>query len=405
MMTTTPLPELPSAGSLLVMGVLMIFTLLLRGVFLRRFLPLLVIYIAAGTLLGWLDTLFPLLNAGSRHSLSLLAEAGLVLLVFKVGLESDLNGLLKQLPNASWIWLWNVLFSGAFGFVAAYYLVGFSLLTSVFTAVALTATSLGVTVTIWQDARQLTTGRGNLFVDVAELDDISSIVLMAILVALAPLLAGGQDLALASVGLTLFKVLATLTLFITACWVFSVYIEKRLTRFVERYETHHEPMVLMLSIGFIIAALAEVSGLSLAIGAFLAGLAFSRDTAAAKERVVFNGLYVVFTPFFFIGLGLHIDLTAFSSALWPGLVLLAAAIVGKLLGTWLPACRRLGGYGALLIGVSMIPRAEIAMVIMQKALEAGAEPRAFTAMMVVTVGTVLLTSLTLPWLMRRENQG
>jgi hypothetical protein len=50
----------------------------------------------------------------------------------------------------------------------------------------------------------------------------------------------------------------------------------------------------------------------------------------------------------------------------------------------------------------MIPRAEIAMVIMQKALEAGAEPQAFTAMMVVTVGTVLLTSLTLPWLMRHE---
>jgi hypothetical protein len=50
----------------------------------------------------------------------------------------------------------------------------------------------------------------------------------------------------------------------------------------------------------------------------------------------------------------------------------------------------------------MIPRAEIAMVIMQKALEAGAEPQAFTAMMVVTVGTVLLTSLILPWLMRHE---
>lgn len=401
-MITAPMLELPSAYSLLLMGVLMMFTLLIRGVFLRRYVPLLVIYIALGTLLGWLDTRIPLFDQGSRHSLALLAEAGLVLLVFKVGLESDLSGLLKQLPNASWIWLWNVLFSGAFGFAAAYYLTSFALLTSIFIGVALTATSLGVTVTIWQDAKQLTTERGNLFVDVAELDDISSIVLMAILVALAPLLASGQSIAVMDVSLTLAKVLSTLILFVTACWVFSVYIEKRLTQFVERYETRHEPMVLMLSIGFIIAALAEVSGLSLAVGAFLAGLAFSRDTAAAKERVVFNGLYVVFTPFFFIGLGLHIDLTAFSSALWPGLVLLVAAIAGKMLGTSLPAYRRLGGYGALLIGVSMIPRAEIAMVIMQKALVADADPRAFTAMMVVTVGTVLLTSLTLPWLMRHE---
>ncbi|WP_127557063.1 cation:proton antiporter [Saccharospirillum alexandrii] len=401
-MNSLSLPELPSAYSLFLVGVLMIFTLLVRGVFIRRFMPLLVIYIGVGTFLGWLNTQVPLLDQGSRHSLGLLAEAGLVLLVFKVGLESDLSGLLKQLPNASWIWLWNVLFSGALGFAAAYYLVSFSLLTSIFVGVALTATSLGVTVTIWQDAKQLTTERGNLFVDVAELDDISSIVLMAILVALAPLLASGESIAATDVGLTLAKVLSTLIMFVSACWVFSVYFEKRLTQFVERYETRHEPMVLMLSIGFIIAALAEVSGLSLAVGAFLAGLAFSRDTAAAKERVVFNGLYVVFTPFFFIGLGLHIDLTAFSSAFWPGVVLLAAAVAGKLLGTCLPAYRRLGGYGALLIGVSMIPRAEIAMVIMQKALEAGAEPKAFTAMMVVTVGTVLLTSLTLPRLMRRE---
>lgn len=401
-MNALSLPELPSAYSLFLVGVLMIFTLLVRGVFIRRFMPLMVIYIGVGTLLGWLNTQMPLLDQGSRHSLGLLAEAGLVLLVFKVGLESDLSGLLKQLPNASWIWLWNVLFSGAFGFAAAYYLVSFSLLTSIFVGVALTATSLGVTVTIWQDAKQLTTERGNLFVDVAELDDISSIVLMAILVALAPLLASGESIAMMDVGLTLVKVLSILILFVSACWVFSVYLEKRLTQFVERYETRHEPMVLMLSIGFIIAALAEVSGLSLAVGAFLAGLAFSRDTAAAKERVVFNGLYLVFTPFFFIGLGLHIDLTAFSSAFWPGVVLLAAAIAGKMLGACLPAYRRLGGYGALLIGVSMIPRAEIAMVIMQKALEAGADPRAFTAMMVVTVGTVLLTSLTLPWLMRHE---
>ena len=401
-MNPTDLPALPSAHSLLLVGVLMIATLLIRGALIQRFVPLLVVYIGLGTALGWLNTQVPLIDPGSQHTLALLAETGLVLLVFKVGLESDLNGLLKQLPNASWIWLWNVLFSGVFGFAAAYYLVDFSLLTSIFVAVALTATSLGVTVTIWQDARQLTSARGNLFVDVAELDDISSIVLMAILVALAPLLASGQGVAIGDVGLTLVRVLVTLTLFATACWVFSVYLEKRLTQFVERHETRHEPMVLMLSIGFIIAALAEVSGLSLAVGAFLAGLAFSRDTAAAKERVVFNGLYRVFTPFFFIGLGLHIDLTAFSTALWPGLVLLAAAITGKVVGTSLPAYRRLGGYGALLIGVSMIPRAEIAMVIMQKALKAGADPAAFTAMMVVTVGTVLITSLTLPWLMRHE---
>lgn len=61
-MNALSLPELPSAYSLFLVGVLMIFTLLVRGVFIRRFMPLMVIYIGVGTLLGWLNTQMPLLD-------------------------------------------------------------------------------------------------------------------------------------------------------------------------------------------------------------------------------------------------------------------------------------------------------------------------------------------------------
>lgn len=396
---------MPSAHSLLVVGVLLVMTLIARGMLKRMPVPPMLVYLAAGLGLGWIQGNMTLLDTPAIHGLGLLAEAGLVMLLFKVGLESDLKGLIRQIPSAFWIWFWNVCISGLAGFYAAWAWLGCDLLSSLFVAVALTATSVGVTVSIWEDAGKLQTEKGNLLVDVAELDDISSIVLMAVIVALAPVLANGNGPDLATVTETLMEVLTTLVVFIIGCWVFSLYVEQRLTRFVEMHRTNHEPMVMILAAGFIIAALAEISGLSLAIGAFFAGLAFSRDTETAKEHVVFEGLYQFFTPFFFIGLGLLIDVSAFETALWPGLVLLAVAFAGKLAGAGLPALKRLGKGGALLVGLSMVPRAEIAMVVMQKGLQAGAAPEIFAAMMVVSAGTVLLTALLLPALMRRDRDA
>ncbi|MGM0563304.1 MAG: cation:proton antiporter [Pseudomonadota bacterium] len=393
------LEQMPSAHSLLVIGLLLGMTLVIKGLLVRSPLPPLLIYLLAGLALGWGGERWPLLDAESLNGLSLLAEAGLVLLLFKVGLESDLNGLLSQLPSAFWIWWWNIVVSGGTGFAAAYCLLDFDLLTSIFVAVALTATSLGVTVAMWQSA--LKSRRGQLLVDVAELDDLSSIALMAVAVALAPQLMAEGGVNGGEVLLTIGRVVAVLTAFALFCWLFSVFLEHPITRFVERRKTDQEPMVLILAIVFVMSALAELSGLSLAVGAFMAGLAFSRDTEAAKERVVFQGLYDFFTPFFFIHLGLLVDISAFEMALWPGLVLLAAAVAGKLIGAGLPAWRRLGWQGGALVGLSMVPRAEIAMVVMQKGLAAGASSKALSAMVVVSVGSIVVVSLMLPWCLRR----
>jgi len=278
----------------------------------------------------------------------------------------------------------------------------YSLLTATFISAALSATSVGVTVGIWQGAGNLNTPHGQLLIDVAELDDLSSIVLMAVLVAMVPVLVSGAGLEWTLFGFTFLQVLFTLAVFAITCWGFSVFVEQRLTQYVLGHSTGYEPMVMIMAIAFIVAALAEMFGLSLAIGAFLAGLAFSRDTEAAKEHVVFQGLHDFFTPFFFIGLGLQIPLDAFFTALGPGVVLVVAAIAGKLLGAGLPVWSRMGFQVALLIGVSMVPRAEIAMVVMQKGMEFGVVPEAFAAMLIVSAITIILTALVLPFLLKIE---
>jgi len=387
-------------GALLVVGGLLLCILLIRVMVRSRFLPIMLFFIALGVLLGWLFTHFDQI-AGALPVLRLLGEAGLVMLLFKVGLEADLNDLRKQLPNALGIWFWNVVISGLIGYVAARYWLSLDLLSSLFVAVALTATSVGVVVGLWDASGRLHSRQGNLLLDVAEIDDLSTIVLMAVLVALAPVISAGNGLADAGIATILLQIFATLLVFLVLAAVFSRWLEPRLTAFFERRQIDHEPVMLVIACGFVIAALAEAAGLSLAIGAFLAGLAFSRDNLVSRERPIIQGMYDFFTPFFFIGLGLMVTPDVFAYSLLPGLALLVAAVIGKLLGAGLPSMLKLGSSGGLLMAVSMVPRSEIAMVVMQQGLYVGVSEQAFAAMLIVIVGTVLFTSLLLPGLIQR----
>jgi Kef-type K+ transport system membrane component KefB len=394
--------ELHTIYAIFVIGLLFLAILLVRLIVNRRWCPPMLAFLFIGIFTR------PLINGGDavndmtlQSILTLLGEAGLIMLLFKVGMNADLKGLRVQLPNAAWIWCCNVLISGSFGFIAAAWVLQLDTLSSLFIAIAFTATSVGVTVSVWSDAGKLSTQQGTLLIDIAELDDFSTICLVALLVALIPLYQSGDETMPANVVLTLSHIIALLVGFAISAWFFSLHIEPRLTRLISRYAVAHELVVFMLAISFIVAAIAEVAGLSLAIGAFIAGLAFSRDLSALQEQPVLNGLYDFLTPFFFISLGMMIDISSLDGLLWPATVLIGFAISGKIAGVMLPAWPRLGAGAALLLGVSMVPRMEIAMIVMQKGLDAGISHTIFSAMILTSFFTVLVTMLGLPVLLRR----
>ena len=108
-----------SPHTLITIGLILVFSLLARGLLMGSVLPPMLIYMMCGLLLGVGNAYYDLLDQISRQGLELLAEVGLVLLLFKVGLESDIKGLRKQLPKAAWIWLWDVLLSASLGFFTA----------------------------------------------------------------------------------------------------------------------------------------------------------------------------------------------------------------------------------------------------------------------------------------------
>ncbi len=386
----------------LVVGALVVVCVFLYSHARKLGFPSLVGFILLGLAVKAIDSYLHFLSQGIVEVLDVLGKIGIIALLFRVGLESDLRGLAAKIRSASVVWLVSVAGSGFLGFAATRWLLGAPVAASLFVGVAMTATSVGVSVGIWREAKALSSDTGELLVDVVELDDLSGVVLMSLLFGIATSLfaEGTGGLPGTSMALEIAVTLGKLAAFFLACYLFMRYVERPFTRYVERTESGPEPMLTMVGVSFVLASIAGLLGFSVAIGGFFAGLVFSQDREAVQMETSFEALYEFFVPFFFIFVGLSIPVSAVLDALVPGLVLLGAAVIGKLLFSWLPALLVTTPRPALLIGVSMIPRAEITMIILQhgRSFEGVAMPgNVYNGMILVVLVTVSLT----PFVLRR----
>ncbi len=385
----------------LLFGALVVLTILVRAALDRAGIPALVGYLAIGLSLRLLDDRTGALGRQGTEVVDFLATIGIITLLFRIGLESKPHELLGRLRAASTIWIGNVTIGAAAGYAAARYLLGLEMVPSLVVATAMTATSVGIPAAIWRESGRLDRGDGELFLDTAELDDISGVMFMAILFsALAVIHRAGEADVGKTVATELGVFLGTFAAFAAGCFLFARYVEKRFTGFFRRFVSRPALMLVVTGTAVGIAALAGLLGLSLAIGALLAGLAFSRDPQSVRVDASFTPVHDLFTPFFFIGIGLQVAPGSLGAAAGAGAVLLAAAVVGKMAGTTAPALRYTDGLGAAAIGVSMVPRAEITMLIMRKGRELGdwaVPPAPYAGMVLVCAATCIA----LPPVLRR----
>lgn len=375
-------------------GCLIVVALGIKAAFERWQLPPLMGYIA----LGWLlrITLMPIPHVSELTSLLIgfLAQVGIVFFLFQVGLETHVKKFIALVGRSGFVGICNILFSGlcAYGVTLLFHL---SLIPALFVSVAMTATSIGVSLASW---RRIDTEEGQFLLDLVVIDDVLGILLLSILMSVAPVLAGLNDLTL---GADLLLVVVKLAGFLVVCALFSEFVEPKLMTWLSRYERMPDSMLSVLAISLLIAAVAEYLGFSLALGAFFAGIAFSRDPKAIRIDASLGPLLDLFVPFFFIGIGYLISLEAAWEMKGFALVLLAAAVVGKVLGTWIPS--KMVGMGSLLIALSMVPRAEVALVIMEQGKQLGSwavsEPL-FSAVALVAFATSVITPFSLRWLRR-----
>ena len=396
----------PEYTLIVTLSALLILSPVVRGLLERIGVPALVGYITLGLLISTLNQQWFFVTTEFESTISTLAQLGVVAMLFRVGLKSHTSALLAKLPDASSIWIGDVLTNIAFGFLISRYALALPLETSLIIATAFSATSVAVSVSVWDSMHKLNTSIGQLLVDVAELDDLSGVLLLALLLAIIPVLGDGEAALLSSIGSTSMVVLVKLTIFIVGCYLFSHYLEPGFTRFSKSCADSITGITIsVLGAGLGIAAIAGLLGFSLAIGALFAGLAFSRDPEAVHTEARFSYFHDFLAPFFFIHIGMQVDPTAIISSIGMACILFVPAVLGKLIGVAAPALRVVEKRDAILLGISMVPRAEIAMIIIYQCSIFGSNivsDEVFAAMVLMAIMTSISAPVALRLMLSRK---
>ncbi len=396
--------ETEIAIAVLFVGLIIVMAIMTKFAFRIVSLPAITGYFILGFLIKLVGEQTQLLGSFTNEMLNFLGSLGVVALLFRIGLESKISELIRWLPKALFIWSGDILLSAFLGFTAAYYLLELSLIHSLFVAAAFTPTSVGISVAVWEEMKMIKSKEGEIMLDTAELDDLSGILIMGVLFLIVPLLHNNSNVdfstaIISTVGLFLLKIL----LFGLFCYLIAHFAEQKITGFLNSMHSGDSAMLVVMGIGLIIASLAAYLGFSIAIGAFFAGLIFSSDPSAVKIDASFEAVHDLFVPFFFVGIGMAVDPVALSGLGTPLLILLTAAVVSKLIGAGVPALISLNKSAGLLIGISMIPRAEIALIIIQRGRELGdwaVSPELFAWIVIISAITAVLMPIILRYTMK-----
>ena len=264
---------------------------------------------------------------------------------------------------------------------------GLGLIPALFAGVAASATSISVSIVVWENSGTIDTREGALLLDVAELDDLSSLLLMSVLFTVAPMLKAIPPNGIILIALqTAVAEIAWFVIFCAGCYAFSRFAERRIRLLFNRFDKRIGTIVFAAGTMLLIAAAADLMGFSIAVGALFAGLAFSEDPQSTRIDKAIEILVALFGPFFFLTIGLSLDLSHIGPAIGLTALFLTAAVLGKLLGAGLPSAALLSQRSGLLIGASMIPRAEIFLIVMLQGLSLGpwAVPQELYAAAVLT---------------------
>ena len=279
--------------------------------------PILLGYVLAGLVLS---PLTPGPRVHDVHNFETMAEIGVILLMFSVGIEFSVPELLR----VKWVALvgapLGILLCVGLGMgVGA--LLGWPLAQGIAIGCIISVASTMVLLRLLMDRGEMASEHGRLMVTLSLVEDLAVVILTVVLPSFAP--SGG-----ATVGEAAWKVGKAILLLVPIAVVAWKVFPPLLAR-VERTCNDEISLILALTVCMVIAALTEAVGLSLALGAFLAGLFLGNSAFTHKLALRTQPLRDVFVAFFFVSVGMLLDTSAWKSS-WPMIALLAGlVVVGK----------------------------------------------------------------------------
>jgi Kef-type K+ transport system membrane component KefB len=347
------------------------------------------------SLLGWIEP---------TEAIRLMAGIGIILLLFEVGLETDVKRLVRTGMQSIIVAVAGFILPLLFGFGLSYGVFELPLLESLFIGGTLTATSIGITVRVLSDLKRQHSKEGQIVLGAAVLDDVMGVVLLALLYEYSI----GGGVSLINTGKVLVFVVSFFVLAPMAAKLMSVVIK----RFDESSEIPGLIPTTIVSLVLFFAWLAHSIGAPELLGGFAAGLALSRrfflplgialhadEAFAERIEIQMKPIVQLFTPIFFVMVGLSLNLREIdwgSSFIWIfSSSLLVTAIAGKMIGALLLKEKWSTRW---MIGTAMIPRGEVGLIFAELGRESNIFNNEIYAGMVIVIAlTTILPPFVMKW--------
>lgn len=381
--------------------------------------PALVGELLAGVLLGVLvvaapDSAEAIADLDSDKTFQAILDLAIFFLMLLAGIETRPKDLARASGKAIPIALAGMLLPLLLGFVVGWWWLPASewrFAQSLFIGVALAITAVPVAVKVLMDLDRLQTPIGQVIIAAAVIDDLLSLILLAVLTAI---ITSGEALTPGS----LLKILVSVAAFLALSWAIGRFVLPAVGRHLRKLESEHSDMSLLIIFALALSVLAEWLHMHFLIGAFAAGVVFTRNVAGEKAheqlQIQTRAITLGFlAPVFFASIGIHLDLSAIVAAPLFLLVLLIAAFAGKLVGAGI-AARVVGfdGRDSLAIGAAMNARGAVEIIVADIALRAGLfdkpEPTPpaidylFSAVVIMAIVTTLTSPVALRGLLPRN---
>jgi len=342
----------------------------------------------AGLILG--DSLLRLVNP-KDEILHVLAELGAVLLLFEIGLESDITELFRVGWRSLWVAVIGVVTPAVLGFGVSV-LLGQPTMTAAFIGATLTATSVGITARVMKDLNILRWGESQIVLGAAVADDVIGLLILAVFSGLVQ----GETLSVWQIG----KVLVLALVFLAGALTVGLKASHVLLKVAEQMRARAALVTAALVFCFLLAALAQLVGLAPIVGAFSAGLVLARTEHRIRITERAGAIADMLVPIFFVMMGAQMNLRAIDVTTPAGLsivglaaLLIVVAILGKLasgLAVWRTRMRH------WLVGVGMVPRGEVGLIFATIGLQQKVfDITVYTAVLILVMVTTLVTP---PWL-------
>jgi Kef-type K+ transport system membrane component KefB len=326
-------------------------------------------------------------------TIHLLSELGVILLLFLIGLETDLHKLMQVGGAATAVAVVGVFLPFVGGAALSHFL-GFPLMVSIFLGASLTATSVGITARVLSDLGHLQDRESQVILGAAVVDDIIGLVLLTIVGTLAQ----GGALTVFGIG----RIIVVAFGFVVLAIVIGSKLAPMLIRAIDRIEIKRGLFFASVVFAFLLAYLADRVGSAIIIGSFAAGLVLARTKRGKEIEHEVHDVAQFFIPIFFVVVGAAVDLRSINPFdpnarrfFWIGLALTAIGVIGKVAAgyvVWQKDLRR------SVIGVGMIPRGEVGLIFAQ----IGLSTKLISGGMYSAVALmVMMTTFIAPPLLRR----